>query len=59
MFQIINKWGLISKTEIQNIMKMAQRNDSSVNVGNYIPMREDGRKKRYQTSKYKIRNKGA
>ena len=57
--EIIKKSGLSSKTEIKKMLKMACRNDSSVNVVNNIPIREDGRKQQYQTSKYTILNKGA
>ena len=45
---IINKWGLISSTKMENIMKMEQRHDISIYVINDIPIREDGRRKRYQ-----------
>ena len=49
--EIIRKCGLSSKMEIKKILNMARRNDISVNVVNKILIREDGRKKRNQTSK--------
>ena len=56
---IIKKFGLSIKTEIRKILKMAWRNDIKVNVFNKILIREDGRKRRYQTSKYTILKNGA
>ena len=52
LVDITKKWGLSSKTDIKDIMKMVRRNDISVNVIKKISIMEDGRKKRDQTSKY-------
>ena len=57
--EIIKKCVLSSKTYINNMLIMARRNDISVDFVNNIPIREDGRKKRYQTSRYKILKNGA
>ena len=57
--EIMKKCGLSSKTEINNMLNMARRNDTSVGVITKIPIREDWRKKRYQTSKYTILKNGA
>ena len=51
---IIKKCGLISKMQIKIMLKIAQRNDISVNVLYNISIREDGRKQRDQISKYTI-----
>ena len=59
VFQIIKIWGLSKKTEIKNILKMAWRTDITVDVINKTPIKEDGRKKRYQTSKYTTLKNGA
>ena len=56
---IIKKWGLSGREEINNMPKMARRYAISVYAINDIPIREDGRKKMYQTSKYKIPKNGA
>ena len=45
---IINKCGLSSKMEIKKMLKIAQRNDTSVDVVSKISIREYGRKQRYQ-----------
>ena len=55
---IIKKWGLSSKTDIKKMLNMAQRNEISVDLVNMIPIREDGRKKIDQTSKYPILKNG-
>ena len=57
--EIINNCGLGIKTEIKKILKIARKNDISVDVVNNIAIREDGRKKIYQTSIYTILNNGA
>ena len=57
--EIIKKYGLSIKTKIKKMLNMAWINDIRVNVVNKIPMREYGRKKRDQTSKYTILNNGA
>ena len=57
--EIIKKWGLSRKKDIKNILKMTRRNNISVYVVNKIPIREVGREKIYQTSKYTILNNGA
>ena len=44
--QIIKKCGLSSNTEIKNILKMAWRNYTSVDVFSNTQMREDGMKQR-------------
>ena len=41
------------------MLEMARRHDISVDVINEIPIREDGRKKIYQTSRYTILKNGA
>ena len=41
------------------MLKMSRRNDIRVNVVIKTLISEDRRKKRYQTSKYKILNNGA
>ena len=56
---IIKECGLSSKTEIKNMQNMSQRNDISVDVVNKAPIREDGKKQKYQTSKYTILKNGA
>ena len=56
---IIKKFGLSSKTEIKNMMKMARRNDISVNFVNKISIREDRIDKIHQNSKYTILKNGA
>ena len=55
---IIREWIFIIKTEIEKIPNMAHINDISLDVMNKILIREDGRNKRYQTSKYTIINNG-
>ena len=55
----IKKWGLRSRTEIKNMLKVARRNFISIDFINNIPIRYDGRKKIDQTSKYIILDKGA
>ena len=55
---IINKWGLSIKIEIKKMLNMARRNNTSVDFVNKIPIREYGRNKIYQTSKYTILNSG-
>ena len=57
--EIIKKCGLIRKTEIKNMPKIERRNNISVIVVNKIPTRVDGRKQRYQKSKYTILKNGA
>ena len=52
--EIVKKCGLIIKTEIDNMLNIAHRNDTIADVVNIITIREDGRKHRYQTSKYII-----
>ena len=59
LVHIIKKCGLSSKTEINNMPKMVRINNTSVDVVSKIPIKEDGRKQRYQTSKYTILNNGA
>ena len=56
---IINIWGLIIRTEIDNMVNLLCRNDISVDVANELPIREYGRNKRDQTSKYIIPKNGA
>ena len=51
VFEKINKWGFSSKAKIKKILNMSRRNYISVNVVNKVPIREDGRNKRDQTSK--------
>ena len=58
LVEIIKKCGLSIETEIKNIMKMAHRNGISSDVVNKIPIREYGRNKRDQTSKYTILKNG-
>ena len=53
------KWGLRSRIEIENMLKMVHRNDISVDVLNEPPIREYGTEKIYQNSKYKIMKNGA
>ena len=52
--QIINKCGPSIKEEIKKMLNMAWRSYSSFDVVSKIQMMEDGRKQRYQTSKYTI-----
>ena len=59
LVEITKKCGLSSNTDIKNILKMAQRNDISVNIVKKIPIREYGINNRYQTSKYTILKNGA
>ena len=56
---IIKECGFSSKTEIKKMLNMARRNDISVDVVNKTPIREDGRKQKYQTSKYTFLKNGA
>ena len=57
--EIIKKFGLIIKTDVNNILNMACINDISVDLVNKIQIREDGRKQLDQTSKYTILKNGA
>ena len=52
------RWWLSIMKEIKKMLKMAQRNEISVNVFKNIPIRKDGRNKREQTSKQTIPNNG-
>ena len=54
--EIINKFGFSSNTEIKKMLNMEWRNDISLDSVNNIPIREDGRNKIDQTSKYTILN---
>ena len=56
---VINNWGLGSKTCTNKIPNMGGINYISVDVVNKIPIKEDGTKKIYQTSRYKILNNDA
>ena len=56
--EIIKKWVFSSNMEIKNILKMARRNDIIVIVITNITIKEYGRNKRYQTSKYTILKNG-
>ena len=59
LVDIIKKCGLSIKRDIKKMLKMERRNEISVNVVNKIPIREYGREKIYQTSKYITMNNGA
>ena len=48
---IINKWGLIIRIAIYNMVKMERRNDIGVDVVNKLPIREDGKNNQDQTPK--------
>ena len=54
--EIISKCGLSSNMAIKKMPDMAWRNGTNVDVVNNIPIREDCRNKRDQTSKYTILN---
>ena len=56
---IIKKWVFGSSKLMENILKMAHRNDIVVDVINEISIMEDSRNKRYQTSRYRVRKNGA
>ena len=53
------RWGLSIKTEIENMMKMVRRHDIIIDFVNDTLIREGGRKKRYQMSKYTILKNGS
>ena len=55
---IIRKWVLSSSKDINNMLKIVQRNNISVDVVNKLPIMRYGSKKRYHTSKYTILNNG-
>ena len=59
VIEITKKWGFIINMDINKMLKTARINDIIVDVVNKIPIREDGRKKIYQTSKYIILKNGA
>ena len=56
---IIKNWVLSRMSEIDHMVNMAHRNDIILDVVNNLPIMQDERKKRYQTSNYKIMNIGA
>ena len=53
---MINKWGISSRTYIENMLNMAHINYIGVDVVNDIQINKNGRDKRDQTSKYTILN---
>ena len=57
--EIIKKWGLVRRTDIKKMLNMAQRHGINVDVVNEIPIREYGRNKIDQPSKYTILKNGA
>ena len=59
VIEITKKWGFVINMDINKMLKTARINDIIVDVVNKIPIREDGRKKIYQISKYIILKNGA
>ena len=57
--EIFNEWDLSIRTDIEKMLKMAQKHNISVEVANKIPIRSDLRKKINQITKYKILKNGA
>ena len=58
VIEIIKKWGLSIKMEINKILRMERRNDIIIDAINNTPIREDWRNKRDQISKYTIPKNG-